>query len=193
MSEQRSNAPPPAPSTAPAPAPAPRRRRHRFRDRNALALHGLHFGPNMTPMVDVVMVILIFFMASAAFLGSEWFLRAAIPFQSGRGKDPAKRNDPLALPVARFDAVLDVNESGATVVSFIELNRVPLAAFVERINALPRDEQTRQLEIIIRPTPRVPYQDVVTAHSACDAAGIEKVGIQVTRPAGADASRPPAP
>lgn len=39
------------------------------------------FGPNMTPMVDVVMVILVFFMASAAFLGPEWFVKSVLPVQ----------------------------------------------------------------------------------------------------------------
>jgi len=42
----------------------------------------------MTPMVDVVMVILIFFMASAAFLGAEWFLKAAIPSKRGAARTP---------------------------------------------------------------------------------------------------------
>ena len=141
----------------------------------------MHFGPNMTPMVDVVMVILIFFMASAAFLGAEWFLKAAIPFNAGRGRDAAKPNDPLALPPMRFDVVMDLDESGATVVSFLDLSRVPFNRFLDRIGALPKDDQTRQLEIVIKPTARVPYRDVVHAHSACDAAGISKVGIGVTR------------
>ncbi len=35
--------------------------------------------PNMTPMVDVTLVILIFFMASATIAGPEWFLRAELP------------------------------------------------------------------------------------------------------------------
>lgn len=170
--------------------PERRRRQHRFRQRNALALHGLHFGPNMTPMVDVVMVILIFFMASAAFLGSEWFLRAAIPFEAGRGKSAIKKNDPLALPAAKFDVVMDVDDSGKTVVSFLQLSRAPVSAFVQRIADLPKNDQTRDIEIIIRPTARVPYRDVVTAHAACDAAGIQKVGIQVTRPAAVPSSQP---
>lgn len=164
--------------------PAARRRQHRFRQRNALAMHGLHFGPNMTPMVDVVMVILIFFMASAAFLGSEWFLGAAIPFESGRGSDAKKRNDPLALPEVPFDVVMDVGADGSTVVSFIELKRVSLSRFLERIASLPNDDQTKQLRIVIRPTAQVAYRDVVAAHAACDAAGIVKVSYQVTRPAG---------
>src|SRR5690348_11081756 len=55
------------------------RRHHR---RGALASWELHYGPNMTPMVDVVMVILIFFMASTSVLGPEWFLKTALPVVS---------------------------------------------------------------------------------------------------------------
>lgn len=46
--------------------------------------------PNMTPMVDVTLVILIFFMASATIAGPEWFLKAELPEQSSRSA--------LALP-----------------------------------------------------------------------------------------------
>ncbi|MFZ4431104.1 MAG: biopolymer transporter ExbD [Phycisphaerales bacterium] len=53
--------------------------RHGFRNRSARATHESHYGPNMTPMVDVVMVILIFFMASAAILGPEWFIKSNLP------------------------------------------------------------------------------------------------------------------
>lgn len=136
----------------------------------------------MTPMVDVVMVILIFFMASAAFLGSEWFLRAAIPFDAGRGRTAAKPNDPLALPPVRVEVVMDVDPAtSTTVVSFLNISRGSLGQFLERVKAMPRDEQTASLELVIKPTSRVPYRDVVAAHSACDAAGIKKVGIGVSR------------
>ena len=76
----------------------------RYRKRNAQALYDLHYGPNMTPMVDVVMVILIFFMSFAAFLGNEWFLRGAIPFDAGRGSNTSKPNDPLAVPETKLAA-----------------------------------------------------------------------------------------
>lgn len=171
-----------------------RRRRghgHGFRRRNALHGWTLHFGPNMTPMVDVVMVILIFFMASAAFLGSEWFLRAAIPFEAGRGTSAAKPNDPLELPPVRLEVVMGVDPKGNTVVSFLDLKQVPMDQFLARIAQLPRDEQTRKLEVVIKPTPQVPYRDVVRAHAACDEAGIYKVGIGVTRTAAPAA--PPQP
>ena len=168
-------------SSSPRETPAPRRRRRQRH--SALDQYSMHFGPNMTPMVDVVMVILIFFMASAAFLGSEWFLRAAIPAEQGRGGSPTRPADPLALSPQKLDIIMDVDAAGATVVSFLQINRGSLEQVIDRLAGFPKDENTRQLEIIIKPTPAVPYRDVVLVHAALDAAGIDKVGIGVTRPA----------
>lgn len=44
------------------------------RRKTALQTYDGHIGPNMTPDADVVMVILIFFMASASILGPTWLL-----------------------------------------------------------------------------------------------------------------------
>lgn len=147
------------------------------------ALHGysMHFGPNMTPMVDIVMVILIFFMASAAFMGDEWFLRAAIPFEAGRGSDVKKPNDPLALPPTRLDVVMDVDRAGRSIVTVLDLKEASVDTFLDRVSQFPRSKETADMEVVIRPTGAVPYRDVVRVHSACDAAGIVKVGISVKR------------
>src|ERR1043166_4396729 len=46
-------------------------------------------GPNMTPLVDIVMVILIFLMLTGSFVGSEHFLVSNLPIsQSGVGGAP---------------------------------------------------------------------------------------------------------
>jgi biopolymer transport protein ExbD len=162
------------------------RRRGGLRRRDALHTHSLHFGPNMTPMVDIVMVILIFFMASAAFLGSEWFLRAAIPFESGRGRSPDKKNDPLAAPPTRTDILLDVDAQGRTVVTLgAALQRATVEEFIAHIGRFKSDANAGDIEVVIRPSPRVPYADVVRVHAACDEAGIYKVGIGVAKAAGA--------
>lgn len=168
--------------------------------RDAMHSHSLHFGPNMTPMVDIVMVILIFFMASAAFMGDEWFLRAAIPFEAGRGTALNKPNDPLAIAPTRLDVNLDVDKQGQTIVSVSGmqgLNEVPLDRFVEWVSALPRTKETAEIEVLLRPTGPVPYRDVVRAHSACDVAGIVKVGISAKRgvpgPSGTPAGIPTLP
>ncbi|MBY0261761.1 MAG: biopolymer transporter ExbD [Phycisphaerales bacterium] len=177
------HAPPPPPmpiAQAGVSGTAEPRRRRRQRH-SALEQYSMHFGPNMTPMVDVVMVILIFFMASAAFLGSEWFLRAAIPTEQGKGGSPTRPADPLSLSPQKLDVVMDVDASGATVVSFLQINRGTLQQVVDRLASFPKDENTRKLEIVIKPTPAVPYRDVVLIHAACDAAGIDKVGIGVTK------------
>lgn len=160
------------------------RRRSResvLRRRDALHNYTLHFGPNMTPMVDIVMVILIFFMATAAFMGSEWFLKAAIPFEAGRGTSLSKPNDPLAIPLKPLEILLDVNADGRTMVTFLELQRATIDEFLARIAQFPKNQTTSELEVVIKPTPRVPYADVVRVHAACDAAGMYKVGITVPR------------
>ena len=162
------------------------RRRNResvLRRRDALHNYSLHFGPNMTPMVDIVMVILIFFMATAAFMGSEWFLRAAIPFEAGRGADNKKPNDPLAIPLKPLDVLMDAGPDGRTFVTFLELKRVSVEDFIARVSQFPRTQTTSELEVVIKPMPSVPYADVVRVHAACDAAGIYKVGITVPRKA----------
>jgi len=156
-----------------------RRRSKGFRRRDALHGWTLHFGPNMTPMVDVVMVILVFFMASAAFVGDDWFLRAGVveapkPGSSSSSAASAAPPDPLSQ---RLDVLLDRAPSGETLVSAFELVRVPIASFVQRTRSLPRGSATAKLEIIVRPTAEVVYQDVVSVHEACYAAGIEKVGL----------------
>src|SRR6476659_10638267 len=42
-------------------------------------------GPNMTPLVDVVMVILIFLMMTGSFTQGGWFLQSTVPIKSKGG------------------------------------------------------------------------------------------------------------
>ncbi len=155
------------------------RSRSGFKRRDALHGSTLHFGPNMTPMVDVVMVILVFFMASAAFMGDDWFLRAGVVDSPKPGKAAASAAaptppDPLAQ---RLEVLLDRGPSGETQVTAFELVKAPLEAFAARTRTLPRGGATSKIEIIVKPVAAVPYQDVVRVHEACYAAGIEKVGL----------------
>ncbi len=153
-----------------------------FRRRGALHTRSLHFGPNMTPMVDVVMVILVFFMASAAFVGPEWFLRALVPIAQpapkpeGAGEDQPR---PAAV-VIRHELSLRV-EGGATLVSGPGLADATLAAaeasLAELVKDIPREQLADRLELLLRPAPEVPYQDVVRLHEAAQRLGIVRVGL----------------
>ena len=148
-----------------------------FRRRSALHTWELHFGPNMTPMVDVVMVILIFFMASATFAGSEWFLRTAIPRPAPRTPDKDTSGDPFKLPPARFELSLTLSADGRTMVQTQGFDPAPIADLPARLADLARGTSPDDIVLVIRAAPDVPYNDVIRAHDAATAAGITKVGL----------------
>ncbi len=153
-----------------------------FRRRDARHTHDLHFGPNMTPMVDVVMVILIFFMASATFAGAEWFLKAGIPKEGGAesSKQPGD-TDPLALPPARFEVMLVV-EGGRTIARGQGVGESDMASLPARLMELAKGVTAEEVVLIIRPEAGVPYADVIRAHDAAAQAGIKKVGVMDVKP-----------
>jgi biopolymer transport protein ExbD len=153
-----------------------------FRRRSALHTWELHFGPNMTPMVDVVMVILVFFMASASFAGGEWFLRTAIPREGKAATPPKQEGDPFQLPPARFELTLHRGEDGRTIASGQGIGPVGLDGLGAQLAALARGSAAGDLELIIRSGGDVPYGDVIRAHDAAAAAGIAKVGLMDTAP-----------
>jgi biopolymer transport protein ExbD len=146
-----------------------------LRRRNALHIWENRFGPNMTPMVDVVLVILIFFMAGTTFLGQEWFLKSEFLKKGGAA---AKAADPLALPPVWLTIALDVDQStGQTRASGLGAGATDLAGFAKRLADFAAGTETKQIVVVLSPSADVPYKDVVKAHEACAAAGIERVGI----------------
>jgi biopolymer transport protein ExbD len=139
-----------------------------WRRRSAQALYEQHHGPNMTPMVDVVMVILIFFMASTAFLGPEWFLRTALPVQAAGA--------PAAEPT-RLTVMLTPGDSGATVASVGVFSGLSMAELDAKITEDALRTGPEDLVVLISPAPSVPYDDVVRVHETCARVGIIKVGL----------------
>jgi len=75
---------------------------------------GSRSGLMMTPMVDVVLVILIFFMASTTIAGYEWFLHAAV--EAPVEPDGAAQEARFVLPAAVIDVDLVRGSDGATLV-----------------------------------------------------------------------------
>lgn len=155
-----------------------RRMERAFRERGALASHDLHFGPNMTPMVDVVMVLLIFFMATTALLGPEWFINAHLPEDEREGGVEGER---FLLPEVRLEVRLSPGDAG-TLVDGFGLSAGTLDAFEAQVASAAPDllaaGADAQPIVLIAPEAGVPYQDVVRAHDACSAAGLTRVGLQ---------------
>lgn len=148
-----------------------------LRRRDAAHIHGMHYGPNMTPMVDVVMVILIFYMSVASFAGSEWFLRTALPKQAvGPGSTPTESKDPFKLDAARFEITL-TRDGARTVARGQGFEGMSLEQLPERLRTIARGTGEEDLLLVIRAEVGVPYGDVIRAHDAAAAAGIKRVGL----------------
>jgi len=148
--------------------------RSRSRRLTAAAAWDLHYGPNMTPMVDVVMVILIFFMASASVLGPEWFLRSSLPIV---------RPEPVAIDTPegpkkeyRYEFTL-TRGPNSTRVSGAGLENADFNALRFMLEQIRRDHRADAVAVIVRPDPGVPYQELVVIHAACQKLGIQKIGM----------------
>lgn len=152
---------------------------------------GLQHAPNMTPMVDVVMVILVFFMASSAVLGPEWFIKSALPVRSanaGTATDALRLEFTLrSVPIdgdGASTAGAPARASTRTMVTGESLTDAPLSALAARLEQLAKDNAGREIAVLLKPDARVPMQDLVFAHDACNRLGIAKVGMTPLSDAG---------
>jgi len=137
-------------------------------------MHGwqTRYGPNMTPMVDVVMVILIFFMAATALIGPEWRLRIGLaPDQ------PVS----TAFELGPADLLVRIEiEQGQLVFTGFGRKRVPLGDLdLEAANAASTlGSAIVETRMTIEAGTGVPYEAVVRAHDALAAAGFDRVAIR---------------
>jgi biopolymer transport protein ExbD len=167
-----------------------------FRPRGAASRGTLHFGPNMTPMVDIVMVILVFFMASAAFVGPEWFLQAqavdrqpapALTKPDGGGSvqaaplvlrvlvKPASATGQLALATVVYGGQ---NIKGVAVIAGGSAGQ--LAAFGEAVKRLIGDKVPEQGVILADGA--ASYEAVVAVREALARVGVGSVGVSQLKP-----------
>ena len=152
------------------------KRRH-----SALQAYDSHIGPNMTPMVDIVMVILIFFMASAAILGPTWLVNSTLPPKPSPSVQPPKDR------LTRIRVKLETkgqNTIARWTEAVGEAAAVPgpdsgseIGPFERRLAELAKTQGASQLVVLIDPGVSVPYSDVVRLHAACQKLGVEKVGL----------------
>ena len=155
----------PAHPSHPSREPVPAHHHSRTRplaQRNVLT-RSARFGPNMTPMVDVTLVILIFFMAATTIAGQEWFLRTDLP----EARDRSPQSSGYALPTPVLDAELFLRDGSVYVRGMGDTPR-PLGDLIAQIKGMdPRD--TRGLVLRIGAGDRVPYGSVVALHEAASA------------------------
>ena len=138
-------------------------------------------GPDMTPLVDVVMVLLIFLMMVGRFGGESRYLSSEMPITtagvSSRQVDPnLVPKDPLPIAVS-------------------PLSGGGFRAFVGRTSANSGEQLTEQLttlrtgleqagrkvddiQVFIKPAKQLRYDNIVTVYAAVLKAGFTKIGFQ---------------
>lgn len=146
-----------------------------FRRRDAASLASRDFGPNMTPMVDIVMVILIFFMAGSAVIGPEWFLTVGMAPGAGAATKPAEPS--LELPTARTVIRLRTDASGVTLITGLELTDATMDALSARLDEYSKSGAAKSVHVVIEPAQASRYQDVIRVYDLCQRAGFAGVGL----------------
>lgn len=144
------------------------------------------FGPNMTPMVDVVLVILIFFMGAMGLAAAEQYLGTGTPPSDAPSSSPASDRadappEPTSgAPASRAVLRLTVGPSGRTVVNGLGLANVSIADVAQRLDTLVKAGFDSSVIVVVAPARNVPYQDVVLVHDAAARAGISNIRLGVS-------------
>jgi biopolymer transport protein ExbD len=126
---------------------------------------------NMTPMIDVTFLLIIFFLLASHFAQQEVQLDLALPTaHSGRqGIEGQNRR-----------VTINVLSEGALLLGGQPLDRQELARRIE-FESRQNQEPGRELEVRIRCDRRVAYRHVEPIMLACAAAGVWKVTFAVVR------------
>jgi biopolymer transport protein ExbD len=138
-------------------------------------------GPDMTPLVDVVMVLLIFLMMVGKFGGADRYLASNLPITSAGVSNT--QVDPNLVP------------KDPVTISVSPLPPSGFRAFVGRTSASNDEQLTQQLktllaglvaagrkpediQVFIKPARQLRYDNVVTVYTATLQAGFTKIGFQ---------------
>jgi len=149
--------------------------------KGAKAVH-YESGPNMTPLVDVVMVILIFLMLAGQFGGAEHYLASNMPLvKGGSGGEPGNSvsiDEPVEIRVdstspdhfvARGNTINATD--GAALYGQLQALRARMGAALKAAGKKESD-----ISVKIAPGRSVRFQHVVTVQEAAMRAGFEKIG-----------------
>lgn len=124
---------------------------------------------NLTPLIDVVFLLLIFFMVSTTFK-DEARLRVQLP--EAQGEDiPAKEPTMIRIVIDRAGRFF-VNDQALTDPRMEALARV--------LEGLKRDEGA--LPVLIQADAQATHQSVMTAMDAASHAGLNRIAFAATRP-----------
>ncbi len=119
---------------------------------------------NLTPMIDVVFLLVIFFMVATKFTEVERNIELELPQVSSAGV--------AATPTA--PKVVTVKSNGETL---LDGQSVTLDELSDQLAAAV--SQSTDVQVVINGDARTPFQDIAAALAACREANISELGITV--------------
>lgn len=119
---------------------------------------------NLTPMIDIVFNLIIFFMVSTRFTEIERQVDLSVPKVGGTG----------ALAEVQRSRTINVFRDGT-----ITLDSKPMTLAELRTALAAAQRQIENLEVTIRGDGQTPYQDVAAVMNTCRQAGIAEMGFAV--------------
>ena len=147
--------------------------------KGAKAVH-YESGPNMTPLVDVVMVILIFLMLAGKFGASEHFLVSNMPLE-GKGGEPSGAsqvsvNEPVEIRVdsPQKDRFMARDNGGRLNATSGEQLYQQLVKLQKQMN--DAGKATKDIQVKIAPGRQVRFEHVIAVQEAAMRAKFEKIG-----------------
>jgi biopolymer transport protein ExbD len=131
-------------------------------------------GPNMTPLVDVVMVILIFLMLAGKFGDKDHFLASSSPIRSTGHADP---KDPVPKDVEFHISVDTINDRFTAHVDGVDdaISDAPKLTQVltDKLNQyLQIGKQPDDIQVLISPGRQVKYSFLVQVYESALAAQV---------------------
>ena len=120
---------------------------------------------NLTPMIDVVFLLVIFFMAATQFADAERAIDLDLPDVASAGTNLAIPNEPM---------IVSVNQSGTLA---LDGKQVTIEELTEDLRLAAQDRP--DLEVQVHGDSGVVFQEVAGALAACRAAGVTDIGITV--------------
>ena len=138
-------------------------------------------GPDLTPLVDVVMVILIFLMMVGKFGGAERYLSSSVPITSPNGTSAAA--DPNLVPKEPITVTIVPNPPSGYRAYVANSNTGDDAELTKLLAGL-RDGMIKagrkadDIQVFLKPSRQVRYDNVVTVYAAVLKAGLSKIGFQ---------------
>jgi biopolymer transport protein ExbD len=131
--------------------------------------------PNLAPMVDVVIVILIFFMLGTSFALMEGSLQTQLPSQVAN----ASAENVSVIPLIRIALRQEQDQPCRISVMNQDLAANNFSALLEFLNSKMNAGADADSRVVISSGPDVRYQNVISAMDACLRAGFTRIQFSV--------------